>query len=318
MKSEQSWLARLCAGMRNLTQTAEEQYSEGVQALEGTKTGWQDAARAYRFFMYAASQGHWLAIVKLGLCHEFGIGIEKDCARAFQYYQQAADGKCAAGLCRLGDCYLIGIGVAQDVMQAVRLYQAAADMHDPEAQYGLGICHEKGMGVEKCPEEAFRWYQRAAKNGSAAGQYNLGKCYGLGTGVAVDPVQAVHWFRQAAGQGKDAIDHLLRTQTQWPIADAMCQLGVCYEMGLGVEKDPSHAERWYCEAAHRQHPYACSKYAGYLLATSQEEGGGCEKAEIWVQYAKKFEKISAGTMDRQQSTPSAPRIQQKRGRRQVL
>ncbi len=64
--------------MQIVNHSADEQYAEGLQALEGTKTGWQDATRAFRLFKCAANRGHLKAMLNLGECYEHGIGVKED------------------------------------------------------------------------------------------------------------------------------------------------------------------------------------------------------------------------------------------------
>lgn len=282
-----SLMNRLFAGIHRLLQSAKDQYAEGLQALEGTKTGWQDADRAFRYFRYAADRGHLKAMVKLGECYEHGIGVEADPVAAASCYSLAAEGGSAEGLGRLAGCQLKGVGVATDTQAAIRNYRAAAEQNDPDSQSCLGWCYEDGDGVEKCPTEAIRWYRRSAENGNADGLLGLGRCYFYGSGVEVDYAQAVHWLSLAAGQGKDAFDHFIRKQPNMAIAAAMGFLGACHEMGLGVEKDQERAEHWYGESAYRQHSDACRKYAEIIQA-AMADTGNTELRERLVQRNQKF------------------------------
>ena len=283
----ESLLERIVARILTPTRRAEDLYAEALQALEGTETGWQDADRAFRLFKHAAHRRHLQAMVKLGECHEHGVGVDVDQAEAVRCYRQAAEGKSAEGISRLGDCYRKGVGVTKNFKEAILLYQTAVEKNDPTGQNGLGICHEDGLGVAKNPQKAVQWYQQGAEQGCAEAQCNLGRCYSQGFGVAVDHVQATRWFSLASGQGKEAIDHLLRKQTRPAIAEAMFQLGACYEGGLGVEKDVICAERWYGEAAHRQHPEACRKYAT-LRKGDGSDNEDCGDSQDWTQRAKQF------------------------------
>jgi TPR repeat protein len=274
--------------MQNVNLSADMQYAEGLQSLEGTKTGWQDADRAVRCFKCAADLDHLQAMVKLGECYEHGVGVEQNPIEAGLQYMKAAEGGSAEAIGHMAACYLKGVGVEQNISKAIQLYREAAERNDPEGQSGLGSCYEEGEGVDKNLEEAFRWFQRSADNGSAEGQFSLGRCYFFGIGVAVDPVQAVHWFNLAAAQGKDAYDHFDRKQPVMTIATAMGFLGYCYDMGLGVEKDANRAEHWYGEAAFRQHPDACRKYAAILQAASEDAAGSIEMMERLLLRNRKF------------------------------
>ena len=65
-------------------------------------------------------------------------------------------------------------------------------------------------------------------------QYDLGMSQLLGREGPAAPAEGVVWLRKAAVQG---------------YADAQVQLGVCYQQGLGVEKDLPQALAWFRRAA---------------------------------------------------------------------
>eukprot|EP01094_Clydonella_sp_ATCC50884_P020899 TRINITY_DN4454_c0_g1_i7.p1 TRINITY_DN4454_c0_g1~~TRINITY_DN4454_c0_g1_i7.p1 ORF type:complete len:130 (+),score=30.08 TRINITY_DN4454_c0_g1_i7:1-390(+) len=60
---------------------------------------------------------------------------------------------------KLGMCYEQGVGVEKNVEEAVRLYRQAVDMDEPSAMVKLGMCYEQGRFVEKNVEEAMRLYR---------------------------------------------------------------------------------------------------------------------------------------------------------------
>jgi hypothetical protein len=71
----------------------------------------------------------------------------------------------------------------------------------------------------------------SAQKGDAEAQFELGKNYETGRiGLPKDFVQAEHWYRLAAEQGD-------------PFAEA--SLGLLYQFGKGVKKDPVQALMWY-------------------------------------------------------------------------
>jgi TPR repeat protein len=52
--------------------------------------------------------------------------------------------------------------------------------------------------------------------------------------VPQDFTEAVKWYQAAAEQ---------------ELADAQCNLGLCYQTGRGVEKNPAAAVKWFIRAA---------------------------------------------------------------------
>ena len=51
----------------------------------------QDYNLAYQYFTMSAEQGHASAMVDVGLCYEYGRGVEIDKTEAVKWYKKAAD-----------------------------------------------------------------------------------------------------------------------------------------------------------------------------------------------------------------------------------
>lgn len=240
--------------------SAEEQYKVGLEALEGSKTGWQDAKKSARFFKYSADRGHAQALLKLGECHEYGIGIEADPVEAVRLYKISADNGCIEACVRLGDCYRTGKGVDQNANKAFKMYRTAADRNDPGGINGLGLCYEQGIGVDESQADALECYSNAAELGCAEAQYNIGRCYSQGIGLPLSHFDAIEYFKKAAAQAPEGIDTPQRKQTRPLIAEAHFAIAECYANGLGVEKDEECAEMWYRDAANLNHPEGRLKF----------------------------------------------------------
>ena len=73
----------------------------------------------------------------------------------------------------LGVCYQFGQGVERDYYEAVKWYRKAAAQGHASAQNNLGACYEYGQGVEKDLKEAVKWYMMAAEQGNAKAKENL-------------------------------------------------------------------------------------------------------------------------------------------------
>jgi hypothetical protein len=66
-----------------------------------------------------------IAMYKLGLCHEAGVGGQKNFCEAVKCFRLAAKLNCAEGLYALGRCYLKGTGVPKLEEEGVRLLHEA-------------------------------------------------------------------------------------------------------------------------------------------------------------------------------------------------
>jgi TPR repeat protein len=75
----------------------------------------------------------------------------------------------------LGICYEYGPGVNQDHAGSVRLYRLAADQGLTHAQNGLGICSEHSTVVDHDSTEAVWLYRLSVSQGHANAQHSLGR-----------------------------------------------------------------------------------------------------------------------------------------------
>ena len=151
----------------------------------------------------AAEQGYAKAQFGLGICYDFGKGVEKNPTEAVKWYRKAAEQGYAQAQCNLGGCYANGNGVEKNLNEAVKWYRKAAEQGDAKAQYNLGTCYDFGNGVEKNLNEAVKWYRKAAEQGYALAQYNLGVCYYKGTGMIQNNIKAYAWIAVASANGYD-------------------------------------------------------------------------------------------------------------------
>ena len=276
---------------------AESQYELGVALMiEAPLGSGENAAKSFDWFRKAAEQGLAVAQNELGRCYLNGEGVEINLAQAFEWFQKAATKGNVAAQNSVGDCYMRGWGVKNDPIQAVDWYRKAAEKGSVYAQFSLAICYKEGSGVEEDPVQAIKWCREAAEKRLAPAQLLLGTFYLDGTGTEKDPVQAVVWFKKASdpysfidisAMAVDPcgnLDLLYKPGGAQETAESC--LGVCYEQGLGVEKDLVQAIYWYRKAAERG-----SASDQLNLGVHYENGEGVEKdigqAIIWYRKAAK-------------------------------
>lgn len=145
-------------------------------------------------------------------------------AFAIKYLRQAA---------RHGH-YMAGVllqeleGKEQRVKLAV--LEKAAQRGDAKAQYRIGMMYLKGDGVDENSRVGVDWLESAAKLGDKNAAAELGWCYLKGIGVPrANGTRAFEWFSMAVGEGR-----------AWKTSrnlKALKGLSVCYDEGIGVEKD---------------------------------------------------------------------------------
>ena len=194
---------------------------------------------------------------------------------ALRLFLLAAEQGSVDATCRAAASYREGIGTAPDLEAAVCLYRRAEECGSADAALMLGRIYEKERSN---PTEAERHYRRAAEGGVAEHCYVLGDFY-LAHDVAGEGVrQAVPWLRRAAESGclpaadrllgienllADIYNRAVEAQRSGNVreafalfenaaasghADALSNLGYCYQKGLGCAADPRAAAKAYREA----------------------------------------------------------------------
>jgi TPR repeat protein len=135
------------------------------------------------------------------------------------------------------------------------------------AMNAISELYFEGEGFAKDPSAGMAWLQAAFHFGNDLdAAYASAMLYEYGrNGIEVDVVAAFQWFEKAADAG-----HL----------EAMAELGLCYELGCGVEQNDEKALDWYTKAANEGH--ATAKFS---VAEAFEEARGVpqsdEEACLW-------------------------------------
>lgn len=179
-----------------------------------------DKVGAVRALEYAATQGHALALWKLGRMYADGDGVPHDDLKAFEYFSKIADeradempdsaeaGLVASAFVALGNYFLTGIDktyVKPNPGRAHEMfYYAASYFGDSGAQYSLARLYLEGTGVQKDARTAARWFNLAAEKGHTASQALLGRMLVAGEGVPRQRALGLMWLTLA----RDASDPL--------------------------------------------------------------------------------------------------------------
>lgn len=240
---------------------------------EGTK---KDKMEAFKWFKKSAEQGNAMAQHNLGIYYQDGECTEKNEKEAFKWFKKSAEQGYALAQNNLGGCYLRGEGTEKNEKEGFKWYKKSAEQGCAIAQFNLGSCYKKGEGTEKDDVEAFIWCKKSAEQGYSIAQNILGSCYYHGMGCDQNYNKAFYWFNKACedelnidnycrsinmigvmylngqigfGSAFVAVDYF-KIAAQHGFAPTQYNLGVCYEHGIGVEKeDLEEAKYWYGEAA---------------------------------------------------------------------
>lgn len=196
--------------------------------------------------------------------------IKKEYEQAAKCFLRAAEQGYAKAQYNLGVCYEFGLGVEKNEAEAVKWYQKAVEQGHADAQSNLGACYERGLGVKKSTKKAFEYYEAAAGGGSAIGVHNLGRCYEYGIGINKDFFVAQSCYKIAMKEGEEeaqkAYQRVYRENEKgYKLClkyarkgdlECQCLAASHYRYGYGVEEDPEKAYYWYKKAADRGHEKA--------------------------------------------------------------
>ena len=156
-----------------------------------------------------------------------------------------------------------------DYGEARAAWSKLAHAGDVDAQFNLGTLYENGLGVSEDAEKAARWYRVAAARRLDLARLALARLQRVGA-LEPDP-------------DEDQIK-LLETAARRGLAEAQFELGVAYDLGLGVTQNHATAAGWYQRAAEQG-----LTDAQYNLATLYDEGLGTprdiERAQDWYMRA---------------------------------
>jgi len=210
-------------------------YSSGVEGVP------QDHQKALDYLIEAGKQGNAVALSTYGArllngdpdTKESPKLVKKDVAAALKMFNEAADKGLAAASRILGQIYENGVGpdgadVKQDVTKAFEAYTKAANGNDPQALFRLGNAFE--TGIVKDPK------------GKRDDKDNIL--------IQPNPKSALDLYRLAAQQN---------------LAEAFYNVGVYYETGTVVDKDPVKAFTFLLKAANANIPQAMNRLAGLYV-----------------------------------------------------
>ncbi|KAI8885892.1 HCP-like protein, partial [Backusella circina FSU 941] len=114
-------------------------------------------------------------------------------------------------------------------------YSLAAKRDYSEAEYRLGRCFMNGWGIPMDMDKAIEMFKLASYHFHPVAMYKVGFQYHYGLSrLGIDYEKAKAWYLKSA---------------QFNVAKAQYNIGVIYEMGLGVPKDLNVAVLWYEKSA---------------------------------------------------------------------
>jgi serine/threonine protein kinase/TPR repeat protein len=190
-----------------------------------------------KWFIAAGNRGQTEAMVNAGQMLASGRGVyAPDLSEAAVWFSKAAEQGDPAGMYALAECHLFGKGVRRDPKRAVELLTAASALNNPRSMNHLGDIYRKGVPgvIEPNYTESVRLFSQAQELGFLDAQGNLGVLYIYGQGVPRDESKAFALFQDGAEKG-----------------NALCMFfyAMCFDGGVGVQRNREAARSWYVRAA---------------------------------------------------------------------
>jgi uncharacterized protein len=183
----------------------------------------------------------------------------------------------------------MGAGVLPDKEEAIRWFHKAARQGHAKAMFNLGAAYYNGDGVQPDDAESYAWFLLSKEAGNSAADdalhradseapkarvaafKRIAKMYETGEDLPTNAVESLNWFRKGAEAGDvDAsvsVASILlasgrqTTPEEFTEARKRCEaaakfyspgaycMAVIYQKGLGLEKNPEEAVKWFHRAA---------------------------------------------------------------------
>eukprot|EP01022_Parablepharisma_sp_SALTPOND_P020189 TRINITY_DN359_c0_g2_i1.p4 TRINITY_DN359_c0_g2~~TRINITY_DN359_c0_g2_i1.p4 ORF type:complete len:532 (+),score=84.88 TRINITY_DN359_c0_g2_i1:10440-12035(+) len=263
LKADIERLHEGCPEVATQQETMTTFWVKGNRALDGNGEA-VNLEKAFKCFVQAAELGSSKAHTALGKMYEKGTGVKEDPLLALQEYRKGAELGDRDALFSLGRLYESGI-TTETLEEEVRLSEAAkyyleaAEKGCPEAMTKVGIWYGKGIHFPKNVDKAIDCYQEAAKKGDGLAYNFLG----------------VYYYE--AGNDEAAFNNFLKGEHANCI-NAVNNLGMCYENGIGAIKSLSKALEYYKRAANKRFLPAMLNLANLYVTFGGEH---YEKAAMW-------------------------------------
>ena len=202
---------------------------------------------AFELALPRAEGGDPAAQTLIAELYESGRGIARDSKKAAQWYALAADAGNREAQFAYSLKLLEGVGVTKNVERSIDLLRQAADKGHPMAMFNYASYLIDERPTIRGYSQALPYLEKAAEYRLPDAYFLLAQIYrhGLATGIG-DQERSREMLIRAAKSGVD---------------DAQVELGKTYLNGVGVEKDPKNAFRWFQIAARKGNAAAQNQLA---------------------------------------------------------
>ena len=249
---------------------------QGVtEGEKGTVVVEKSGAKAKELLEKGSKAGDGEATLGLAQLYSAGVeGVAADSQKALDYLIEAGKQGSAVALSTYGARLLNGDPdtkespklVKKDVAAALKLFNESAEKGLAAANRILGQIYENGVGVDGADvkqdvTKAFEYYTKAANGKDPQALFRLGNAFE--SGIIKDPKGKRDDKDNILIQPnpKSALD-LYRLAAQNNLAEAFYNVGVYYETGTVVDKDPAKAFAFLMKASTAGIAQAMNRLAG--------------------------------------------------------
>lgn len=264
---------------------AKAQCTVGYWYYKGLHTAEKDYNKAYAYWKRSAAQNYAPAIGNLGLCYQYGNGIEADSAKAAmlflksfklgnkimfkEQYDNALKGNVFSAML-MGRAFRQGIGTKATPSEAIKMYTIAANKNCVESYLPLGVL----LLNDKQTDTAIKVFKKGVDANVTACIYHYGNQMLKKAKTRQEQEAAANYILRAAEEG---------------FPQAMNLLGDLYAEGKGVTRSAEQAYKWHLAAAGKG-----VKKAQWEVAQACRRGNGTE-----VSYDQAARWYSAAIADNQ-------------------
>lgn len=248
--------AKLAASYFNMSANQgnlDAQYKLGVLYMTGIGVE-QNYLQAIKYLSQAAQQGQTLARYHLGVLHKDGLGTPKNCNAAVKFFKHVVERAAWLGVV---DQAFENYSSGKDYHSALSTYQQCAELGVEVAQSNAAYMFDRGYGVKhflgnestntEQLRRALELYKKAAEQGNVEAYVKVGDYYYYGTAGLTNAVAHSSVQNTTVEYEKSVYNY--RRAADLRNAQAMFNLGIMHEHGIGLPQDFHLAKRYYDMAA---------------------------------------------------------------------
>lgn len=193
-------------------------------------------------FARAAGMGHSLSAVRIGNFFATGRFVKKSLPIAGKWYLQAADAGDTNAMVSLGEMFLYGNGIEKDVKKALALFCRCASLGDAKAQFMAAELYFNHPEIRRDLPLALSLYEKSANQNYPPALEKRADIFRAVTDIYNQGIAA--W----KAENYETAVRKFTLAAEMNHGGALCNLGYCYQKGLGCSRDMKKALALYRRA----------------------------------------------------------------------